>query len=370
MKIGIDISQIVYGTGVSNYVKNLVANLLQIDDENEYLLWAGAWQQKEKIKEFLNNLPETDNYRTFVHPLPPTAAHWLWNRLHILPVENLIGGCDVFLSSDWVQPPTRTAHPATIVYDMIPWLYPQTQSKKTIKTHRARMNWVKKEAETIFAISQSTKKDLVKITGIPEEKVRVTYPGLNHDFFKPVAKKRIQKVKEKYNLNKYIFSLGTLEPRKNFRQVIASFNNLEEGALQLAIAGKFGWGKEISVAKDKKEKIKLLGYVPDEDLPALYSGAEVFVYPSLYEGFGMPIVEAQACGCPVITSNVSSMPEAAGQAAMLVNPEKPEEIKEAIEKIINDKGKRKKLIKAGLKNAKRFSWQKCARQILERFLKG
>jgi len=157
--------------------------------------------------------------------------------------------------------------------------------------------------------------------------------------------------------------LGTQEPRKNFNRVISTFEKLNHNHLQLVIVGKYGWGNKN--LKLKVENLKLLGYVPDEDLAPLYSGAVAFVYPSLYEGFGMPVVEAQACGCPVITSNTSSMPEAAGEGAILINPENEGEIVQALEKIIQDQPFRTELIRAGEKNAKKFSWKKSAERVLD-----
>jgi len=363
MKIGIDISQIVYGTGVSNNVKNLVINLLKIDRQNQYLLWAGTWREKKKIKDFLEQLPAKANFKAFIHPLPPTIVHFLWNKLHLLPIETLIGQCDIFLSSDWSQPPTRQAKKATIVYDLVPWLYPATQTKRIIKTHKARMKWVKKEADLIFAISQSTKNDLIKIIAIPANKIKVVYPAINKKLFQTQNQKEINRIKKKYQLNDYLLVVGTKEPRKNLHRVINAFKQLEKNNLQLAIVGKTGWGKKNKITK--QNNIKILGYVPDKDLPALYNGAKIFLYPSLYEGFGMPILEAQACNCPVITSKTSSMPEVAGNGAILINPKKTNEIKEAIERINNDESLRKELITKGKENVKRFSWKKYATQILQ-----
>ena len=287
-------------------------------------------------------------------------ANLIWNQFHILPIETITGPIDVYLSSDWAQGPTRKAKSFTIIYDLIPWLYPETLPGKIIKTHRKRMAWVKKEAGIIIAISESTKKDLVKVIGFNEEKITVAYPGLDKNKFYPQSKDKIAQVMKKYQLGNYILGLGTQEPRKNFPKIINAFKNLESD-LELAIVGKYGWGKEIG---NSNKKIKFLGYVPDEDLAPLYSGASVFVYPSLYEGFGMPIVEAQACGCPVITSNTSSMPEAAGQGAILINPQKTAEITQAIQKITLNQNLRKKLVKDGAKNARRFSWIKTAEKVL------
>ncbi|MDD3532284.1 MAG: glycosyltransferase family 1 protein [Candidatus Shapirobacteria bacterium] len=360
MKIAIDVSQVVYGTGVSNYVKNLVVNLLEIDKKNHYLLFGGTLRENKKLTDFFRQLKGT-NFQTKITPFSPHPANLLWNKFHILPIETITGPIDVYLSSDWAQAPTKKAKTLTIAYDLIPWLYPETLHPKIINTHKNRMAWVKKEVGQIIAISQSTKKDLKKIVNIAEEKITVAYPGLDKNRFFPQSKEKIAQVKKKYQLKNYILGLGTQEPRKNFNQVITAFEKLNHHDLELAIVGKYGWGEKIN---NKNKKIKMLGYVPDEDLALLYSGASVFVYPSLYEGFGMPIVEAQACGCPVLTSNVSSMPEAAGQGAILVNPQDNNEIVQSLEKIITNRSFRKNLIKKGKENADRFSWKESAQKIL------
>ena len=364
MKIAIDVSQIVYGTGVSNYVKNLVVNLLAIDNRNQYCLFGGTLREQKKLVRFYQQL-KGDNFETKITPLSPHLAKFLWNRLHTLPVETLTGPTDVYLSSDWAQAPTKKAKTITIVYDLIPWLYPETLHPRIINTHQKRMAWIKKEVNRVVVISENTKKDLNKTIGISKEKIIVAYPGLDRTKFFPQSKEKIAQIKKKYQLKNYILGLGTQEPRKNFVQVIEAFNNLEKNNRQLAIVGKYGWGSKIKKLKNSKtQKLKILGYVPDQDLAPLYSGAQAFVYPSLYEGFGMPIVEAQACGCPVITSNTSSMPEAAGEGAVLVNPNNTGEIVRALEKIINNRSFRKNLIKKGEKNANQFSWKKTAQKIL------
>jgi glycosyltransferase involved in cell wall biosynthesis len=360
MKIAVDVSQIVYGTGVSNYVKNLITNLLLIDKKNYYILFGGTLKEQEKLTGFFSQL-KGNNWESKITPLSPHLANFFWNRLHILPVEAITGPVDIYLSSDWAQAPTRKAKSLTIVYDLIPWLYPETLPGKIIKTHRKRMAWVKKETGMVITISESTKKDLAEIIGFNEEKITVAYPGLDKNRFYPQNQKKIAQIKEKYQLNNYILGLGTQEPRKNFPKIINAFKNLDSD-LELAIVGKYGWGKETD---NSNKRIKFLGYIPDKDLAPLYSGASVFVYPSLYEGFGMPIAEAQACGCPVITSNTSSMPEAAGQGAILVNPKNEEEIVQGLKKIITNHSFRKSLIEKGRKNANKFSWQKSAQKILE-----
>lgn len=360
MKIAIDISQIVYGTGVSNYVKNLVIALLAVDKKNDYLLFGGSLRDREKLNCFLNQLRGGNLEKKTVF-LSPRLANLVWNKLHIMPIETITGPIAVYLSSDWTQAPTKQAKKLTVVYDLIPWLYPATLHPTIVNTHKRRMRWVKKEVDKIITISQSAKKDLVKIIGINEKKITVAHPGLDHNRFRPQKKDKINQIKRKYQLENYILALGTREPRKNFNQVINAFNNLADQNIQLVIVGKYGWGEKIDSINPR---IKILGFIPDQDLPSLYSGARVFTFPSWYEGFGMPIIEAQACGCPVVTSNLSSMPEAAGKGAILINPKNNRQLVQAIEKITNNHNFKKNLVNQGIKNAQKFSWSATAEKVL------
>lgn len=167
----------------------------------------------------------------------------------------------------------------------------------------------------------------------------------------------------------YILFVGTLQPRKNIVRLIEAFSTLGPKLYTLVVVGKPGWLYEEIYEAPKKfkveDRVKFLDYVPDEDLPALYQNALCFVLPSLYEGFGLPVLEAMHYGCPVVTSNVSSLPEAAGDAAIMVDPESTESIKEGIEKVLGDKSLREKLVKKGYEQVKKFSWEKCARETLK-----
>jgi len=374
MKIGIDISQIVYGTGVSFYTQNLVEHLLKIDKKNEYVLFGGSLRQQEKLRDF----------GAKVFPFPPSLADFIWNRLHILPVEKFIGSIDIFHSSDWTQPPSKAAK-VTTIHDFGFLKYPETAHPKIAAVHKRRLAWIKKECDLIIAVSQSTKRDIIEILGIPEEKIRVVYEATPTDINRIEDQKVIDKVKKKFGVKgDYLLTVATLEPRKNLKRIIEAFrlfsngsnvhrinsNRLEKNSgnsrMTLVIVGKAGWDEEINkLAKKQSSNIIFTGYVNREvELSAFYSGAACFVYPSLYEGFGLPILEAMKCGCPVVTSNVSSMPEVAGEAGILVNPLDVKDIVRGIEMVIRDKAIGERLRKKGFEQVKKFSWEKTAKETL------
>ena len=234
-------------------------------------------------------------------------------------------------------------------------------------------NWTKysvRQAAKILTISKASKDDIIKYYRVPEDKVVVTYPGFSMK--SQIQNSKSQIILKKYNLTgDYILSVGTLQPRKNYVRLIQALNILisQYPNITLVIVGKKGWLWEEILAAPKKygveDKVKFLDFVPDEDLAMLYKNAKCFVLVSLYEGFGIPVLEAMANGCPVITSNVSSLPEVAGEAAVLVNPEKIEEITAAIKKVLELKpAERQKMIDKGYAQAKKFSWEKCARETL------
>ena len=177
MKIGIDISQIAYeGTGVGQYLKSLVEQLLKIDKKNEYIFFFSSLRRNSPS--FAKATEGKQNFKLKTFKIPPSVLDLLWNKLHIFPIEWLIGDVDVFVTSDWTEPPTVRARKATILYDLIVYKYPQETDKKIIKTQKRKLNWVKKESNIIFCISEATKKDAMEILGIEEKRLKVIYPGI------------------------------------------------------------------------------------------------------------------------------------------------------------------------------------------------
>jgi len=293
----------------------------------------------------------------------------LWNRFHKVNIEKLIGKVDIFHSSDWLQPPSQAVK-ITTIHDLIIYRYPESFSRRgghnIVENQKRRLNWVKKESDLILADSQSTKSDIVSFLEIPEKKVKVVYLAADESF-KPQPDNKIKQVKEKYKLNKqYILCVGAREPRKNFEGAINAFNQLDKNYqdFDLVIVGKFGWGEDTDKFKVQSAKLKVLGFVPQEDLPALYSGASCFVYPSFYEGFGLPVLEAMSCGCSVVTTNKGSLAEIAGNAAQLVDPLSIENICDGIKKAIKNRSDH---IEAGFKQAAKFSWNRAIKETLQAY---
>jgi glycosyltransferase involved in cell wall biosynthesis len=350
MRIAIDISQIVYGTGVSVYTKNLVENLL-IDREDEYVLFAGALRRRSDV---LDIFPKAR-----VFPIPPTLADLIWNRLHILPIEKLIGDIDVFHTSDWAEPPSR-AFKVTTVHDLAPFLYPNLFPRDIIRNivdvHKHKLSWVREESKRIIVPTFATKNDLVSL-GFKEGIIRVIPESIS-DAFRKLSVEQVEKIARKYKIfGNYVISVG-MDPRKNTERIIKAFEHSSAGKdIKIVFVGQ---PKYMKIKESRN--VRILGNVSVDDLAGLYSGATALIYPSLYEGFGLPILEAFACGCPVLTSNISSMAEVAGDAAMLVDPYKIDSISDGIEKILRGP---KNYIEKGLKRVQDFSWEKTARMTLD-----
>lgn len=328
MKVGFDISQIVHPGGVAGYTKNL-AEELQKEEDLEMVFFFASLR-----KRYHGNLKNVKKFR-----LPPTLFEVLFNRIRNVGIEKFIGPVDIFHSSDWVQPPSR-ARKVTTYHDVIPLKFPRWSNPKIVAVHKRRLKVVEKEIDKVIAVSESTKKDLLEVSNIPDEKVVVIYEGVAQNF-KPASEKDKSEFRKKYKLpGKFVLAIGGIGERKNLARI-------KEAA------------KDFNLVVSLKDIT-----VPDEELPLLYSSAQVLVYATLYEGFGLPILEAMACGTPVLTSNISSMPEVAGNAAILVDPKNVDKIHENIMQVSEDNDLRKELIEKGLKRVKEFTWENAAQKTV------
>lgn len=338
MRVGMDISQIAHKGGVATYTTNLSQELSKVRDLEMVYFYSSL------RKPYHGELKKIKKFR-----LPPSLFEMLFNRWRNVSIEKFIGAIDIFHSSDWTQPPSK-AKKVTTYHDLIPLKYPQWSHPKIVAVHKRRLNLVEEEIDHVIAVSETTKKDLLEISSIPEEKITVIYEGPSAKF-KPQSDEKIFLFKKKYNLpDKYILAIGGIGERRNIKRIKEACKNYN-----LVITG---------------QNIPWLDLV---ELELLYASAQALAYCSLYEGFGLPILDAFSIGCPVVTSNVSSMPEVGGDAALYVNPEKAEDIKEKIELLMADSIFREEMIKKGLQRVKEFSWQKAAletSQVYQKVLKN
>jgi len=328
--VGMDISQIAHPGGVVTYINNLTEKLSKIDDLEMVYFYSSL---RKSYHGYLKNVKK---YR-----LPPTLFEMLFNRWRNVSIERFLGPIDVFHSSDWTQPKSK-AKKVTTYHDVVPLRYPEWSHPKIVAVHKRRLKLVEKEIDMVIAVSQSTKKDLMEVSSIPEEKITVIYEAPTADF-KPQTREKIDSFKKKYNLpEKYILAIGGIGERRNLKRIKEATKDYH-----LVIAGQ------------------TIPWLELDELELLYASASVLVYCSLYEGFGIPIPDAFSVGCPVITSNVSSMPEVAGGAALYVDPLNVDDIKRKIKMVMEDKALREQLQKKGFVQARKFSWQKTAKETAE-----
>lgn len=255
-------------------------------------------------------------------------------------------------------------------HDATMWRYPQTLSVKNRLYFKPLMERGMKRAERILTVSESSKRELQYFFPQYSDKIRNIGAALPKSFV-PMDTGQVQEILRKFRLkNRFVLSVGTVEPRKNLAFTIRSMAPvLKREELTLVIAGRSAWGssevEKIIESQGLESNVIRTGYITDSELQALYSTAQALLFPSLYEGFGLPVLEAFSCGCPVVTSDVSSMPEVAGNAALLIDPTKPEELRRAVERVMYDFPLREQLIKKGFERLKSFSWIDCAGRLLK-----
>jgi glycosyltransferase involved in cell wall biosynthesis len=367
MRVGIDV-RCAYGkkTGVGYYTYHLLKALFRLDADNRYRLFFNS------LKERPEAIFQGENLSLVQPPfrLPNRVLHFFWRYLHFPAIERFIGPVEVFHSPNYQLIPTKSAATVITVYDLAFLKFPEV-TMLTAKLHYARkiFDYVQ-GADLVIAISENTKNDLLELTRITEEKI-VVVPGACDEKFRQINDPcRLEEVEKKYGIQKdYILFVGTIEPRKNLARLLRAYHRIKDKVdAQLLLVGPKGWrDKEIYQTYDRlhlSEMVKFLGYVSEEDLPYLYNGALFFVYPSIYEGFGLPPLEAISCGCPVIASRVSSLPEVLGEAALYVDPQDENEIAGGILHLYEDAQQRKRLSGLGLAQAKKFSWEKSAKMTL------
>lgn len=348
--------------GSGEYCFQLLLNLNRIDKKNHYII-------------YLPQNPTVD--------LPNESANWRYKIVRPRKIWTLIGLSleflfkrskpDIFFSPTHYLPIITPRHCAISVLDLSYIHFPELFKKSDLNQLASWTKYSARKASRVFTISESSKDDIIKEYGVSEDKVIVTYPGVREASSIKRQALSMDEIKKKYGIKKdYILFVGTLQPRKNIARLIEAFSKIKKD-IELIIVGKKGWLYEEILNAPKKfgiqDKVRFLDSVTDEELPSFYKNAVCFALPSLYEGFGLPVLEAMRYGCPVITSNISSLPEAGGDAALYVNPQSVNDIKNNLESIVSDKELRERLIEKGYEQVKKFSWEKTAKETL-RVLEG
>jgi glycosyltransferase involved in cell wall biosynthesis len=323
-----------------------------------------------------NSLPVAPQVAHRPAPVDERWLYRLWYRAGIpLPVQLFTGPINLFHSPDFVLPPVRGGIPTLLtVHDLSFVHYPATFPANLVAYLNRVVPRSVARATHILADSQSTKRDLAAIWRVPDDKVTVLYSGVNERFRPVTDATALAAVRARYGLGDrpYVLAVGTVQPRKNYELLVRAFRAVAQaGPHVLVIAGGRGWlteGLDAEITRQGvADRVILPGFVDDADLPALYSAADLFVFPSLYEGFGLPLLEAMACGVPVISSDASSLPEVAATGgeptALLLPPGDEAAWSAAMLRLLTDETARQRLITAGVAQAARFTWQAAARQL-------
>ncbi len=366
MLIGLEASSL-HGSksGVGYYTENLLSTIMRIAPEHRYILFSN--RDMRDSWELLGGETIYDRH------LFRVRAAWMQT---MLPRALREVRPDICHFTNYLAPLTSGCPYIVTIYDMTLFVTPRLHRFKKLVLDRTLIPHVARRANAIITVSNSARDDIVRFLGVPRDKIRVIHGGVAPAFCPITDRTALDVVRARYSLSQpYILYVGTIEPRKNLLRLVQAFARLKKKGLphKLAIVGQQGWHcapvfaevERLGLAHD----VVFTGYVPFEDLPVLYSGAEVMAFPSLYEGFGLPVVEAMACGAPVVTSNTSSLSEVAGGAGLLVNPLSVDEISDALHSIHTDRSLRDSLSERGLARASHFTWEQSARNTLDLYEK-
>jgi glycosyltransferase involved in cell wall biosynthesis len=362
----------VRSAGIAVYTDGLVRALARQHPETEFVLFgmaAAALGVLQRRSEGPDGAPWPSNvrwHRALSYPL--RMGYPLAGMPRVLPLPSRLRACDLFHATNFAAPRTGATPLVVTVHDLALLRFPELGTAALRRIVEGVRDSVA-TARRIIAVSQATRRDLIELLQVPEDKIRVVYSGCD-ERFRPMAPEVARtRVRERYGLAEpYILHVGTLEPRKNLERLVRAYTAVRQQQSipqLLVLAGPRGWLFEgllrVIRAAGLGPAVRLLGAVPADDLPALYAAAEVFTFPSLYEGFGLPVVEAMACGVPVIASTGSSLPEIAGDAALYVDPHDESALAAALYRVLTDAPLRLELRDKGLERARAYSWERCAR---------
>jgi len=355
-------------SGIPNYTKNILQNLLKIDKQNDYFLYC---------KNPITFVPAKNGHvRTSPWATESSTSYgntiWLFTQGIRLMKKDKI---DILWGTRHMLPPyvPRRMRKVLTVHDLVWHYFPETMDRYNLLVMKLIADRSIRAADHIIAVSEATAQAIVDVMGVRSEKISVIYHGAGG--YVPLDRESsAEYISNKYKTGQdYILTVSTVEPRKNLKTLLAVFSHFKkEGGPQLLIAGASGW-KTSSVHAEyqrlglSEKEVKFLGYVPDEDMNRLYSGARLFLFPSVYEGFGIPPLEAMAAGTPVISSNSSSLPEVVGGAGILLDPYDVEGWRESITGLLSEESLQEKLAADGVERSRHFSWNTAARQTLDVF---
>lgn len=358
MRIGIDARLLGYqSAGISTYIRSLVRALARLDGEDDLVVL-----QSRRGEQAIAEAPNITYRRLWTPP------HHRWEQA-MLPLELVRAGLDLLHSPDFIPPFRARCHSVITVHDLGFRLYPEAVTDES-RRYYGQIDRAVKHARAIIAVSESTRRDLVEQVNAPADRVRVIHEAATEAFRPLSASAAKEQARTKLLIDgDFILFVGTVEPRKNLPTLLHALAAPGLSSVRLVIAGGRGWLsdevfgliEELSLA----QRVRLLGHVAPEDVVTLYNAADLLVCPSLYEGFGLPVLEAMACGTPVVCSNTSSLPEVAGDAALLVEPRDVAAWAEAIGRALGDGSLRAEMRERGLRRAAAFSWEQAARETLE-----
>ena len=359
-------------SGVGQYVYRLLDKLLAIDKDNSYYIFGFIFAGK-KFQEPYKKLPRNARYK-LIRLLPSKVHNVLSRRLFVPPIDVLTGvKADLTIFTNFVRTPLPLGSKSiTFIYDLSFITFRKFSNDKNAQLLTKQAAIAARKSDKIVTISANSKREIVEEYGIDPAKIEIVHPALDHSVYYQRPANEQKSVARKFQIDgEYILYTGTIEPRKNIVGIIEAYTKLPadlKRKYMLVLAGGKGWKDEEirqSLAKHSEERIVLTGYVADEDLPALYSGASLFVFPTFYEGWGMPPLEAMACGVPVVCSDNSSLPEVVGSAALTISANDTKALTREMTRVLTDKKLAAKLVKAGYLQAKKFDWGKSARKLKE-----
>jgi glycosyltransferase involved in cell wall biosynthesis len=379
MTIAFDIRPIVkkQKTGIGFAAYWTIRSIQSLYDENNFVLNFFAFGNKIKIKKRIESVKSNKTILNGCFYFPDTLFRAL-SIIFPVPYSKFFRKySDLTHFFDFVVPFGVRGKKILTVHDMSFFAYPKETRLRTKLLLKIYIKMSCKRADKIVTVSEFSKKEIIKYLNISPDKIHVVPNGVNTEKYFPIKNNdSIKSVKEKYSINnKYFLYLGTLEPRKNIVRLLEAYKKLKtsEDIPDLILAGKKGWlYRDIfeCIHRLKLEKsVIYIGYLSDDDIVPIICGAIAFLFPSLYEGFGMPPLEAMACGTPVLTSNVSSLPEIVGDAALLVDPQNVDDIYEKLKMLVSNDDLRNKLIRRGLERASIFSWDNAAAKMMELYEK-